>query len=86
MDTVELVDIDNKPIQPCVFGNGSSSTDRKTDECVCLHVHTLHIQYSLYCGSDGGTIIQSSENSISPCSHIDKEHWVIMQVCRGQEG
>lgn len=39
MDAVELLGFDNGPIQPGVFGNGSSSADRKNDVCVFVRAH-----------------------------------------------
>ncbi len=53
-----------------------------TGVCVFAHTFTSSTKYS----GDGGGIIQSGEGSSSQSSHIDKEHWVIMQVCGRQEG
>lgn len=84
MDFVELVDIDNKPIQPSVLWNG-----RKNGVCAhaCAHA-CVCVCMCVHYNSDGGSIIQCSggSSSSSQCSLIDKEHWVIMQVCGGQEG
>lgn len=58
--------------------------DNKPDEPLFLgedaqHVDTAH-------DGDGRSIMQGCDDRGSQCSHIDKEHRVIMQVCGGQEG
>ena len=80
VDTVELIDIHNKPTQARI--GHQTLTERMM---MCVGVCTcMHFMYSTVYSCVGGSIVQSSDGCSSQCSHVDKEHWVILQVYGGQ--
>lgn len=82
VDTVELIDIHNKPIQACVFRIGHPTLTERMMMCVGVCT-CMHCMYSTVYSCVGGSIVQSSECSGSQCSHVDKDTGLFLRSTVG---